>query len=176
VLLSAYPVKSITRNKSGLSCKNIWSLCSEKGNIMATDWKAINDWNGSVIEAFRTTGGRPGGQLEGASVLLLTTIGARSGQRRTTPLIYLPYNDRFVVFATKGGAPTHPDWYHNLLAHSQATVEVGTETFEATVTVATGELRDQLYAAQVKVAPQFGEYEAKTTRQIPVIILERRTV
>ncbi|HEY3992207.1 MAG TPA: nitroreductase family deazaflavin-dependent oxidoreductase [Ktedonobacteraceae bacterium] len=139
------------------------------------DWKAMNDWNKSVIEEFRATGGKPGGQMDGAYVLLLMTIGAKSGQRRTNPLIYLPYNDSFVIFASKGGSPTHPDWYHNLIAHPQATVEVGTETFEVTARVATGELRDQLYAMQAKAAPQFADYGAKTARQIPVIILERRT-
>jgi len=143
---------------------------------MAMDWNAFNEWNKSVIEEFHATGGKPGGQFEGAKILLLTTTGAKSGQRRISPLVYLPYNDSCVIFASKGGTPTHPDWYHNLVANPQVTVEVGTETFEATATIATGELRDQLYAEQVKVAPQFGEYQAKTTRQIPVIILERRAV
>jgi deazaflavin-dependent oxidoreductase (nitroreductase family) len=141
----------------------------------AIDWKAMNDWNRSVIEEFRATEGKPSGQLEGTYALLLTTIGARSGQRRTNPLLYLPYDDRFVIFASKGGSPSHPDWYYNLMAHPQATIEVGTETIEVTATVAAGELRDQLYAAQVKIAPQFAEYQAKATRQIPVVILERRT-
>lgn len=139
------------------------------------DWKAVNDWNRSVIEEFHTTGGKPGGQLEGTYTLLLTTIGAKSGQRRTNPLLYLPYDGRFVIFASKGGSPSHPDWYYNLLAHPEATIEVGSETIEVTATVATGELRDQLYAAQVKIAPQFAEYQAKATRQIPVVILERRS-
>jgi deazaflavin-dependent oxidoreductase (nitroreductase family) len=143
---------------------------------MAFDPKAINAWNVRVIEDFRATGGKPGQGFEGMPVLLLTTTGAKSGQRRINPLVYLPYKDSFVIFASKGGEPTHPDWYHNLVANPQVTVEVGTETFEATATIVTGELRDQLYAEQVKVAPQFGEYQAKTTRPIPVIILERRTV
>src|SRR5690349_4301111 len=132
------------------------------------DWKAVNDWNRSVIEEFRATGGKPGGQLEGTYNLLLTTLGAKSGQRRTNPLLYLPYDDRFVIFGSKGGSPSHPDWYYNLLAHPQATIEVGTETIEVTAKVATGELRDQLYAAQVKIIPQFAEYQEKASRQIPV--------
>lgn len=148
------------------------------------DWKVIHEWNHRIIEEFRATGGKPCGQIEGSypfgkmegsSVLLLTTIGARSGQRRTHPLLYLPYYDRFVIFAAKGGSPTHPAWYHNLMAHPQATIEVGTEAVEVTATVATGELREQLYAARVKMAPDFAEYEAKATRRIPVIILERPT-
>jgi deazaflavin-dependent oxidoreductase (nitroreductase family) len=138
------------------------------------DWKAMNDWNRSVIEEFRATEGKPGGQLEGTYTLLLKTLGAKSGQPRTNPLLYLPYGDHFVIFASKGGSPSHPDWYYNLLAHPQATIEVGTETIEVTAKVVTGELRDQLYAAQVKIAPQFAEYEAKASRQIPVIILEHR--
>lgn len=107
-------------------------------------------------------------------MLLLTTTGAKSGQRRTTPLVYLPDGERLVVFASKGGAPTHPDWYHNLLAHPETTIEVGTESFPVTASVITGDERDQLYATQAGLRPAFGEYQAKTTRRIPVVALERR--
>ena len=133
-----------------------------------------NDWNSKIIEEFRTNGGKVGGPFEGASLLLLTTTGAKSGQRRTTPLVYLPDGDRMIIFASKAGAPTNPDWYHNLVAHPQVTIEVGTETFEAASVVITGEERDRLYAQQAARNPGFAEYEKKTTRQIPVIALERQ--
>jgi deazaflavin-dependent oxidoreductase (nitroreductase family) len=133
-----------------------------------------NDWNRQIIEAFRANGGKVGGMWEGRPLLLLTTTGAKSGQRRTTPVMYLPDGDRLLVFATKAGAPTNPAWYHNLLAHPEVTVEVGTETYEATATPLTGEERDRLYAKQASLYPQFGEYQARATRKIPVIALERR--
>jgi deazaflavin-dependent oxidoreductase (nitroreductase family) len=133
-----------------------------------------NDWNGRVIKEFRTNGGKVGGPFEGAPLLLLTTTGAKSGQPHTFPLMYLPDSDRLVIFASKGGAPTNPDWYHNLIAHPQASVEVGNETFEVNATVVSGKEHDRLYANQAEKYPQFAEYQAKTTRKIPVIILERR--
>jgi deazaflavin-dependent oxidoreductase (nitroreductase family) len=133
-----------------------------------------NDWNRQTIEAFRATGGKVGGIWEGRPLLLLTTTGAKSGQRRTTPVMYLPDGDRLLVFATKAGAPTNPAWYHNLIAYPEVTVEVGTETYEATATPLTGEERDRLYAKQASLYPQFGEYQARATRKIPVIALERR--
>ena len=134
---------------------------------------AQNDWNSRVIEEFRTNGGKVGGPFEGAPLLLLTTTGARSGQRRTTPLVYLPDGERMLIFASKAGAPTNPDWYHNLVAHPQTTVEVGNETLNVTATVVTGEERDRIYNEQAKLNPGFAEYQAKTTRKIPVIALER---
>ena len=137
-----------------------------------------NDWNRQIIAEFHTNAGKVGGPFEGKPLLLLTTTGARSGQRRTKPLAYLPDGDRKIIFASKGGAPTNPDWYHNLVAHPEVTVEIGdgsqTETFEATATVITGEERDRLYAKQAQVFPDFGDYEAKASRVIPVIALERQ--
>jgi len=133
----------------------------------------MSDWNRQTIEAFRSNGGKVGGMWEGRPLLLLTTTGAKSGQRRTTPTMYLRDGDRLLVFASKGGAPTHPDWYHNLVAHPQVTVEVGSETYEATATVLKGEERDRLYARQAELYPQFGEYQTKTDREIPVIALVR---
>jgi deazaflavin-dependent oxidoreductase (nitroreductase family) len=133
-----------------------------------------NDWNRQVIEEFRANRGNVDGMWEGRPLLLLTTTGARSGQPHTTPAMYLRDGDRLLVFASKGGAPTNPAWYHNLLAHPDVTVEVGPETFEATATVLRGEERDRLFAKQAELYPQFGEYQAKTTRTIPVIALERR--
>ncbi len=133
----------------------------------------FNDWNRQTVEAFRENGGKVGGMWEGKPLLLLTTTGAKSGQRRTTPLMYLSDGDRLLIFASKGGAPTSPNWYHNLLAHPQATVEVGKETFEANATVITGEERDRLYAKQAQLFPQFADYQAKTARKIPVVALVR---
>ena len=134
----------------------------------------MSDYNRAIIEEFRASGGNVGGPFEGATLLLLTTIGARSGRRHTTPLMYLADGERFVVFGSKGGAPTNPDWYHNLRANPLVTVEVGPDKFEARATVATGEERDRLFARQKALRQQFAEYEAKTTRTIPVIVLERK--
>jgi deazaflavin-dependent oxidoreductase (nitroreductase family) len=133
----------------------------------------MSDWNRQTIEVFRANGGKVGGFWEGKPLLLITTTGAKSGQRHTTPTMYLREGDRLLVFASKSGAPTHPAWYHNLVAHPQVTVEVGNETYEATATVLNGEERDRLYARQAELYPQFGEYQANTTRKIPVVALER---
>jgi len=135
---------------------------------------AVNDFNQRIIAEFRANEGKVGGPFAGAPMLLLSTTGAKSGQRRTTPLVYLPDGDRFTIFASKGGAPQHPSWYHNLVAHPDTMVEVGTETIPVTATVITGEERDQLYAKQAGLRPAFGEYQAKTTRRIPVVALQRR--
>jgi deazaflavin-dependent oxidoreductase (nitroreductase family) len=132
-----------------------------------------NDWNRAIIEEFRANGGKVGGQFAGAPLLLLTTTGARSGQRRTNPMMYLADGDRLAVFASKSGAPTNPDWYHNLVANPTVTVEVGTETFDARATVLTGAERDRLYARQAGLYPGFAEYQEKTSRIIPVVALER---
>ena len=133
-----------------------------------------NDWNRQTIEEFRANGGKVSGFWEGKPLLLLTTTGAKSGQQRTTPMMYLRDDDRLLVFASKRGAPTNPDWYHNLVAHPEVTVEVETETYEATTTVLNGEERDRLYARQAELYPQFGEYQENTTRKIPVIALVRQ--
>jgi deazaflavin-dependent oxidoreductase (nitroreductase family) len=133
----------------------------------------FNEWNRKNIEEFRANGGKVGGMFAGAPLLLLSTTGAKSGKRYTTPVMYLPHGDRWVIFASKGGGPTNPDWYHNLRAHPHVTIEVGTETHEVNASVATGAERDELYARQAERYPQFAEYQKKTRRQIPVIILER---
>ncbi len=106
-------------------------------------------------------------------MVLLTSTGARTGQSHTTPLMYLPDGDRVVVFASKGGAPTNPDWFHNVVAHPRVAVEVGSDAFEADAVVTEGEERDRLFAEQSRRYPQFAEYAANTTREIPVIALER---
>jgi deazaflavin-dependent oxidoreductase (nitroreductase family) len=134
----------------------------------------ITDFNRRIIEEFRANEGRVGPPFEGDSVLLLTSTGARSRERRTTPVIYLPDGDRLVIFATKAGAPENPAWYHNLRANPAATVEVGTETIEVDAVVTAGEERERLFRRQAEIHPQFLEYERKTTREIPVIALERR--
>ncbi len=132
-----------------------------------------NDWNRQVIEEFRNNGGKVGGMFEGSPLLLLHTVGARSGQQRVNPLMYLPDGDRWVVFASKAGAPTSPDWYHNLVAHPDVSIEVGTDTVDVSATFAQGDERDQLYSRQASLYPQFAEYEQNTTRKIPVVILTR---
>jgi deazaflavin-dependent oxidoreductase (nitroreductase family) len=132
-----------------------------------------NDWNAQIIEEFRANHGKVGGMFEGATLLLLTTTGAKSGRRRTNPLGYMPDGNRLLIFASKSGAPTNPDWYSNLIAHPTVTVEVGDEEFTATATVITGEERDRLFAQQAARVPQFGEYQEQTSRVIPVIALQR---
>src|SRR5258708_51624 len=126
-----------------------------------------NDWNKQVIDEFRANAGKVGGMFAGSPVLLLTTTGAKSGRPFTTPVMYLPDGERLVIFASKGGAPTNPDWYHNLVAHPRVTLEVGADKYEAEAEVTKGQERDELYARQAKLYPQFGEYAAKTNRTIP---------
>lgn len=134
----------------------------------------MNDYNRRIIEEFRTNGGKVGGHFAGTPLLLLTTTGAKSGQRRTTPLGYQTDGDRLIVFASMLGAPTNPAWYHNLVAHPEVTVEIGTETFDANTVATTGEERQHLWAKALELAPFLAEHQAKTTRPIPVIALERR--
>lgn len=132
-----------------------------------------NDWNAQVIEEFRARGGKVGGRFEGMPMLLLHHTGARTGTGRVNPLVYQPVPDGYAVFASKGGAPTNPDWYHNLVANPRTTVEVGTETAEVVARVAGGEERERIWARQKEVAPGFADYEERTARTIPVVILER---
>lgn len=131
----------------------------------------VNDWNSKIIAEFRANDGKVGGQFEGAPLLLLTTRGRKSGIERTNPMMYLADGDRVLVFASKAGAPTDPDWYLNLQAHPQVTVEMGTRTFQATAVPLAGEDRDRMYAEQARRYPGFAEYQAKTDRVIPVVEL-----
>jgi deazaflavin-dependent oxidoreductase (nitroreductase family) len=131
------------------------------------------DWNSKIIAEFRDNEGKVGGQFEGAPLLLLTTTGRKSGQPRTNPMMYLPDEGRLLVFASKAGAPEHPDWYRNLVANPAVTVEVGTETFAARAVVLDGQDRDRMYAEQASRYPGFAEYQAKTDRVIPVVALIR---
>ncbi len=133
----------------------------------------VTDWNSKIIAEFRANGGRVGGQFEGAPLLLLHTVGAKSGQERVNPMMYRPVGDSFAVFASKAGAPTNPDWYHNLLANPRVRAEIGTETIELTARVADSEEREPIWSAHAHAYPGFADYERKTTRQIPVVILER---
>ncbi|HEV2527323.1 MAG TPA: nitroreductase family deazaflavin-dependent oxidoreductase [Thermomicrobiales bacterium] len=130
-------------------------------------------FNERIIEEFRANGGKVGGPFEGAPMLILTTTGARSGRSLVTPLVSTPEADRWLIYASAAGADRHPDWYHNLVANPEVTVEVGTETFPARATVITGDERDRLYAEQVQRMPGFGGYQAKTSRVIPVVELRR---
>jgi deazaflavin-dependent oxidoreductase (nitroreductase family) len=133
--------------------------------------KAVNGWNATVIEEFRANNGVVGGQFEGAPVLLLHTKGAKSGKERINPMMYLDYEGKRFIFASYAGAPTHPDWYHNLVAHPDVTVEVGSETYKATATPVTLEERDRIYPVQADLFANFAEYETLTTRKIPVVEL-----
>ena len=133
----------------------------------------FNQFNQDLIAAFRVNGGKGIGPFVNRPVLLLTTTGAKSGQSRTTPLVYTPDGERIVVIASKGGAPSHPAWYHNLAAHPEVTVELGREQFQAWAVVAEGPERERLYSQQAAQMPGFAEYQKKTTRQIPVVVLER---
>lgn len=134
---------------------------------------AQSDFNLNIIEEFRANGGETSGPFKGRPLLLLTTKGAKSGEERTTPLVYSRDGERVVVIASMGGAPKHPAWYLNLSANPEVTVEIGTEKFAARASVPEGEERDRLYAQQAATMPAFNEYQEKTTRRIPVVVLER---
>ena len=134
----------------------------------------MSDFNQEIIKEFRANAGVVGGYFTGANLLLLHTLGAKSGQPRTNPLVYVRDGDRLVVAASKGGADTHPDWYYNLRANPTATVEVGTEQFPVRATIVTEEPeRSRLYAKMVAHRAGFAEYEQKTRRKIPTVVLER---
>ncbi|HZS24382.1 MAG TPA: nitroreductase family deazaflavin-dependent oxidoreductase [Gaiellaceae bacterium] len=131
------------------------------------------DYNAPIIEEFRANEGRVGGRWEGRDLLLLTTTGRKSGRPHTTPMVYTRDGDRLLVYASKAGAPTHPDWYLNLVANPRVTVEVGAERYEATATPLEREERDRAFAAQAERVPTFAEYQQKTNRVIPVVALVR---
>ncbi|SRR5581483_4415880 len=129
------------------------------------------DYNRQVVEEFRANGGHVKGW---APLILLTTKGAKSGQTRIYPLMSVPYEGTYLAVASKGGAPKHPQWYYNLVAHPDVTVEAGNETFAATARMLTGEEREKAFAKAISVFPNYAEYQKKTARQIPVFLLERR--
>jgi len=126
------------------------------------------------MDEFRANAGKVGGPFEGSPMLILHTTGARSGREHMNPLVYQSDGDRLVVFASKGGAPNHPDWYHNLAANPDVTIEVGTETLAKRARIATGDERERLWTRQKQLMPGFADYQAKTARQIPVVVLEPR--
>ena len=135
------------------------------------EFKAFNE---RVVETFRGNDGQVGGDFADKNVLLLTTIGARSGQPRLSPLVFTRDGDRYVIAASMGGAPKNPAWFHNLVANPKVTVEVGAEKFEATATVVADRAeRDRLYDGMIAHAEGFADYQKKTDRVIPIIVLER---
>lgn len=132
-----------------------------------------NDWNTKIVEEFRANAGKVGGPFEGHPILLLHHRGARSGIERVNPLAYQRLGDGSIaIFASKGGAPTNPDWYHNLVANPNARIEVGTETFDVVARIARGDERTEIWERQKRESPGFADYERKTSREIPVVVLD----
>ena len=134
-----------------------------------------NDFNQRIIQEFRANSGKVGGPFEGAPIVLLHHRGARTGTERVTPLVCLPVGDELAVFASKAGAPTDPQWLHNLVANPVTTVEVGTDTLQVRARVVGGDERERIWSEQKERMPGFAEYEekAKGIREIPVVLLER---
>jgi deazaflavin-dependent oxidoreductase (nitroreductase family) len=133
----------------------------------------VGDFNAKIIDEFRANGGKVGGRFEGAPLLLLHATGAKTGRTRVKPLAYRRDGDRLVVFGTKGGAPTNPEWFYNVRANPRVTVEVGSDRFEADARVALPDERDRLWRQQTEDVPVMAGYQEKTDRTIPVVILER---
>jgi deazaflavin-dependent oxidoreductase (nitroreductase family) len=146
---------------------------SHKENFMP-EIQDFKGWDRQVIEEFRASGGNVGGPLAGAPVLLLTTTGAKSGQERTCPLVYLSEGGRIYIFAGNRGGPTNPAWYHNLLAHPDVTVEVGAEKFEARAVIIDSPEAERLGNLQLQKIPSLAEVMEKITRRVPVILLDRK--
>lgn len=138
-----------------------------------TEASGPNDFNNNIVTEFRENEGKVGGMFAGMPILLVHHIGAKSGTERVSPVAYLADGGRIFIFASKGGADENPAWYHNLVANPKVTAELGAETIEVTARVLTGAERDEIYAKQAAAVPQFGEYENKTTRKIPVVELQR---
>jgi len=132
-----------------------------------------NDWNAGIIKEFRENGGKVTGQFAGMPLVLLNTIGAKSGEPRTNPLAYFRDGERIIIVASKAGAPTNPDWYYNVRANPLVTLEVGTETFKAHATIAEPEERERLFAKIAASNPGFAEYQRNTARVIPIVVLTR---
>ena len=133
----------------------------------------MDNFNDNVIKEFRENGGKVGGMFEGAPVLLLHHAGAKTGTQRVNPLMYQPVGDSFAIFASKGGAPTNPDWFYNLAAHPDTTIELGTGTVKVRARVANPDERGPIWEKQKKLAPGFAEYETNAApRQIPVVLLD----
>ena len=134
----------------------------------------MSDWNQKIIDEFRANGGTVEA-FKGATMVLLHTTGARSGQERIAPLVTQPLDDRrWVIFASKAGAPTNPDWFHNIKAGGPVSIEIGTETVDVTPRILDGEERERYWTKQKELMPGFADYEQKTAREIPVVLLEAR--
>jgi deazaflavin-dependent oxidoreductase (nitroreductase family) len=131
----------------------------------------MGDYNQRIIDEFRANAGKPPSWSGSSPLLLLHHRGAKTGVERVNPVAYLPDAERYVVFASKAGAPTNPGWYHNLIAHPETTIEVGADTVAVTAREVTGEERDRLFRAQAERSPQFTEYQEKTDRLFPVVVL-----
>ena len=131
-----------------------------------------DDPNSAVIEEFRANGGKVGGYFEGMPIVLVHHTGAKTGTERVNPVAYVRVGDAYAVFASKAGAPQHPHWYHNLLAHPRTKIETGDQELEVLAREAKGEERDRIYSEMVELRPQFDEYQQKTDRVIPVVVLE----
>ena len=134
----------------------------------------MNDFNRPITEEFHANGGKVGGPIKGVPLLLLTTTGAKSGKQRINLLAFTTDGERLVIVAAKNGAPTHPDWYYNLVAHPDVTVAVATDTFAARATVVDGAERDELFDNMAAMLPIYAEYQAQITRTIPVVVLTRK--
>jgi deazaflavin-dependent oxidoreductase (nitroreductase family) len=132
----------------------------------------MSDWNRKIIEEFRANGGKVGGNFEGAPLLILHSKGRRTGEPRENPMMYQQVGDALAVFASKGGAPTNPDWFHNVVADPDVSVELGAERFDVKARVAEGEERERIWTEQKKRYSGFADYEKGTSREIPVVILE----
>lgn len=133
---------------------------------------AAHDFNARIIDEFRANAGQVGPPFEGAPLLLLHTTGAKTGLERVHPLVYQPLEDRWAIFASKAGAPDDPAWYRNLVANPAASIEVGTETVAVVARTVEGDERDELWERQKALMPGFADYEAATTRTIPVVVLD----
>ena len=146
-------------------------MASETCILKETEMSDLNDRNKKIIDEFRANSGRVSGNFEGKTLLLLHTKGAKSQQKRINPVACIKDGDRLAVIASKGGAPTHPDWYYNIVANPQVTIEVGAENFQAFASVAEEPERTRLYDKMVEVMPGFEGYRRNTIREIPVIVL-----
>jgi len=134
----------------------------------------MSDWNTGIVQEFRENAGKVGGMFEGAPMLILHHTGARSGTIRQNPLMYQAVDGGYAIFASKAGADTNPDWYHNLKANPETKIEVGADTVDVTARFTEGEERDTIWSQQKSSYPQFAEYEEGTSRVIPVVVLEAR--
>lgn len=140
---------------------------------MSSPIEELHEWNRKMVEEFRASGGKPGGPFAGSPLLLLYTIGARTGRERVNPLMYQDLSDgKFAVFATANGASSHPDWYYNLVVNPNVSAEIGTELRRYRAYTAFGEEREVVWSRQTQDFPSFADFEVRTVRQIPVIILD----